>query len=310
VKVVLFCGGQGLRLREFSEAIPKPMTPIGVRPILWHGMRYYAHFGHRDFILCLGYKADVIKEYFLRYDEALSNDFVLSEGGRHRELLGRDIEDWRITFANTGLYTNIGQRLRAVRHLIGDDEMFLANYGDNLSDAPLNDFIDDFRARNRVAGFLSVRPTYTFHVVSVADNDLVSSIHHVYDSDLRINGGFFIFRREIFDYIEKGDELVEAPFQRLIAAGQLVGYRYDGFWAPMDTLKDMQGLQELWDSGRPPWAVWLPAEVAQAEAEVVRAEAAVAQAEAKAAEAELRSAQADAGIAEAGAPTRAHYERS
>ncbi len=267
MKVVLFCGGQGLRLREYSDAIPKPMAPIGLRPILWHGMRYYAHFGHREFILCLGYKADVIKEYFLRYNEALSNDFVLSDGGRRLELLGQDIADWRITFANTGLNSNIGERLRSVRHLVADDEMFLANYGDNLCDAPLPELIDDFRSRSEVAAFLSVRPTYTFHVIKVGEAGRVSAIEHVHDLDLRINGGFFIFRREIFDYIKPGDELVEAPFVRLIEQGQLIAYRHDGFWAPMDTLKDMQNLQTLWDSGRPPWAVWQGGHAPDAELE-------------------------------------------
>ena len=151
MKVVLFCGGRGLRLREHSEAIPKPMVPIGYRPILWHVMRYYAHFGHRDFILCLGYRADAIKDYFLHYDEAVSNDFVLSDGGRRVELLGSDIADWRITFADTGLDTTIGERLRRVRHLLEGEEMFLANYGDTLTDAPLDRLVETFRADTATA---------------------------------------------------------------------------------------------------------------------------------------------------------------
>lgn len=257
MKVLIFCGGQGLRLRDYSEAIPKPMVPIGLRPVLWHNMRYYAHFGHRDFILALGYKAEVIKEYFLHYNEALSNDFVLVDGGRSLELLKSDIHDWRITFASTGVTASIGERLIAARRFLGDDEMFLANYGDNLTDAPLDQIIEDFRGRSEVAAFLSVRPTYTFHIVETDDNRVVESIHHVHDSDLRINGGFFLFRREIFDYIQPGEELVERPFQRLIAARLLVAYRYDGFWAPMDTLKDKQVLDELEATGRPPWGVWL-----------------------------------------------------
>jgi glucose-1-phosphate cytidylyltransferase len=150
MKVVLFCGGRGLRLREHSEAIPKPMVQIGYRPILWHVMRYYAHYGHRDFILCLGYRADAIKDYFLHYDEAASNDFVLSEGGRRVELLGSDIADWRITFADTGLDTTIGERLRRVRHLLEGEEIFLANYGDTLTDAPLDELVETFRELLRV----------------------------------------------------------------------------------------------------------------------------------------------------------------
>src|SRR3954468_9817857 len=134
MKVVLFCGGLGMRMREFSEAVPKPMVPIGYRPILWHVMKYYAHHGHKDFILCLGYQADVIKSYFLEYNECLSNDFVLSKGGKNLELLTTDIDRWRITFVDTRLKSNIGQRLKAVERQLEGEEMFLANYSDGLSD--------------------------------------------------------------------------------------------------------------------------------------------------------------------------------
>ena len=260
MKVVIFCGGQGLRLGEYTTSIPKPMVPIGTRPILWHEMRYFAHFGHNEFILCLGYRGEAIKEYFLQYNEALSNDFVLSDGGRSVELLSSDIQDWRITFANTGLNANLGERLLAVRRHLGNDEMFLANYGDNVTDAPLNDLIDDFRGRNELAAFLSVRPTYTFHVVEADPDGTVTALEDI-RTKLRMNGGYFLLRREFFDYLEEGDELVEEPFTRLIAAGLLRAYEYDGFWAPMDTLKDHQVLQNLYDAGRPPWAIWRSADV-------------------------------------------------
>ncbi len=256
VKVVLFCGGLGLRLREYSEVIPKPMIPIGVRPILWHVMRYYAHFGHKEFILCLGYRADAIKDYFLRYSEAASNDFVLSEGGRSLELLSSDIEDWRITFVDTGMRASVGERLLAVRRYIGDDEVFLASYADTLTDAPLSRLVEDFLARRKTAAFLAVRPRYTFHVVNLGDGGQVTDIQHIRDSDTRINGGNFILRREIFDYIEPGEDLVNEPFHRLIAKGELIGFRHDGFWAPMDTLQDKQDLERISDDGDPPWAVW------------------------------------------------------
>src|SRR3954447_2480979 len=256
MKVVLFCGGLGLRLREYGDGIPKPMVPIGPRPILWHVMRTYAHFGYQDFVLCLGYKAEVIKQYFLRYDEALSNDFVLSGGGSSLELLNTDIQDWRITFADTGLGSNIGARLMAVRKHVGDEEIFLANYGDVLTDAPLDELVEDFRSRDKIAAFLAVRPPYTFHVVDAGEEGLVTRITHVNDSDIWVNGGHFILRREIFDYLKPGDELVEETFERLIADGQLLTYRYTGFWAPMDTLKDMQTLESLYAAGSPPWARW------------------------------------------------------
>jgi glucose-1-phosphate cytidylyltransferase len=257
LKVVLFCGGQGLRLREYADGtIPKPMAPIGLRPVLWHVMRYYSHFGVNDFVLCLGHKGEVIKEYFLRYNEAVSNDFVLLQGGRTLELLSTDIEDWRITFADTGQEATIAQRLLAVRRHLENEEIFLANYADVLTDAPLDRFVEDFRGRDKIAAFVSVRPNYTFHMVSTDGHDTVSSIRHVRESDVWINGGYFILRREIFDYIRPGEELVEAPFQRLVEEGQLLTYRYEGFWEPMDTLKEMQHLEALYQSGRPPWAVW------------------------------------------------------
>src|SRR6188508_322049 len=144
MKVVLFCGGQGMRMREFSDAIPKPMVQIGNRPILWHLMKYYAYFGHKEFILCLGYKSDVIKDYFLNYKEWMSNDFVLRDGGRDIRLLGSDIHDWEITFADTGSQATIGERLLAVRSHLADDEVFMANYADGLSDLWLPNQLDAF----------------------------------------------------------------------------------------------------------------------------------------------------------------------
>src|SRR5581483_460663 len=150
MKVVLFCGGLGTRLRDFSTDIPKPLAPLGYRPILWHVMKYYGYFGHTDFVLCLGHKADMIKRYFLEYEECLSNDFVLSKGGRQLDLYNRDIDDWRITFADTGLMSNIGQRLKAVEGYLSDDDVFLANYSDGLSDFPLPQLVEEFRQRQAV----------------------------------------------------------------------------------------------------------------------------------------------------------------
>ncbi len=259
MKVVLFCGGQGLRLRDHSDVLPKPMTRIGYRPILWHVMRYYAHYGHRDFVLCLGYRADVIKDYFLHYDEAVSNDFVLT-GGREVEHLSTDIGDWRITFADTGARTLIGQRLLRVRdHLAGED-MFLATYGDCLTDVPLDRVIEQFKASGRVAAFISVPATgYPFELVEYGDGDRVVGVRNPAHAGLRINGGYFVFRPEIFDYIKPGEELVEEPFRRLIAEHQLLAVRHDGYWSPMDTLRDVNRLEAEAESGRPPWAPWIGA---------------------------------------------------
>jgi glucose-1-phosphate cytidylyltransferase len=256
MKVVLFCGGQGMRLREYSERIPKPLVEVGNRPILWHLMNYYAHFGHKDFILCLGYGAGAIKNYFLKYDECISNDFVLSEGGRRIELLRRDIEDWRITFVETGLQSTIGQRLRAVRaHLRGEPD-FLANYADGLSDLDLEAYLDYFRNRGKIGCFLSVAAPHTFHIVQADSDHHVLKLEAVGRSVVRINGGFFAFRQEIFDYIEEGEDLVLEPFDRLMARHELLAYPFDGFWRNMDTFKDKQDLDELVAAGRSPWKVW------------------------------------------------------
>jgi glucose-1-phosphate cytidylyltransferase len=256
MKVVLFCGGRGLRLREHSEAIPKPMVRIGYRPILWHVMRYYAHYGHRDFILCLGYRADAIKDYFLHYDEAVSNDFVLSDGGRRVELLGSDIADWRITFADTGLDTTIGERLRRVRHLLEGEEMFLANYGDILTDAPLDRLVERFKTDTATAALVSVRPAYSFHVVDTDDAGRVRALRDTASAGLRVNGGGYILRAEILDRLASGEDLVDAPFAGLAADRRLAAYPYDGFSVSLDTLKDLEILQRLEAQDAAPWEVW------------------------------------------------------
>ena len=258
MKVVLFCGGLGMRLREYSESIPKPMVTIGYRPILWHVMKYYAHFGHRDFILCLGHQADTVKNYFLNYNECVSNDFVLSGGGKDIELLNRDIQDWRITFADTGVNTNIGQRLKAVEKYLQGEKEFLANYSDGLTDLPLPRQLEHFHQQGKVASFLCVRPNLSYHMVSLHEGNgsLVSGISAMNNGVVRINAGFFIFKREIFDYVRDREELVSEPFQRLIQEKQLVGYAYDGFWESMDTFKDKQHLESLYASGVAPWELW------------------------------------------------------
>jgi glucose-1-phosphate cytidylyltransferase len=268
LKVVLFCGGLGLRMGEGSPRIPKPMVTIGNRPILWHIMKYYAHYGHTDFILCLGHRGEVIKDYFLNYNEALANDFVLSEGGKHVELLRDDMRDWRITFVDTGIHANVGQRLKAVQSHLSGEAMFLANYGDGVTDAPLPQLISDLVTREKTASFLCVRPAnLSFHAVSLNEAALVKGIRNIAQMDMWINAGFFVFKQEIFDYLEDGEELVHEPFQRLIDQEQLMASRYEGFWAPMDTLKDKHNLEQLLESGRAPWRVWDASHAAEARPE-------------------------------------------
>jgi glucose-1-phosphate cytidylyltransferase len=256
VKVVLFCGGQGLRLRDYSEHIPKPMVMLGYRPILWHVMKYFAHFGHHDFILCLGYRGDLIKQFFLNYSECFSNDFVLSQGGKKLELANADIHNWNITFAETGARSNIGQRLQMVRKYIGEDEMFLANYSDGLTNLDFNTYLEYARQHDKVATFVSVKPNQSYHVAKTDGNGLVTGITEVGQAGVRINAGFFVLKREIFDYMQPADELVVEPFQRLIHEKQLAAYEYDGFFASMDTFKDKQQLDNLYESGLPPWELW------------------------------------------------------
>jgi glucose-1-phosphate cytidylyltransferase len=253
VKVVIFCGGLGVRMGEATQRIPKPMIPVGAHPILWHIMKWYASWGHTDFVLCLGYRAEIVKEYFLSYNEALANDFVLSNGGREVELLGSDISDWRITFVDTGAQSSIGERLRLVEPHVGDDAVFLATYGDGLTDAPLDDMIAMFERSGKTGLFVSVRPRLEYHVVHADDEGVVDAIERLTSAEVRINGGYFVFRREIFDFIEPGEELVEEPFARLIERRELLAYPYDGFWEPMDTIKDKQKLDALVERGRAPW---------------------------------------------------------
>jgi glucose-1-phosphate cytidylyltransferase len=256
MKVVLFCGGLGLRLRDYADHTPKPMVSIGYRPVLWHIMKYFAHFGHKEFILCLGYRGDLIKQYFLNYDECLSNDFVLSKGGKSLELAHTDIHDWKITFVDTGLRSNIGQRLLAVQKYLANEELFLANYADGLTDLNLSGYLDYARRRDKIATFLSVRPNLSYHVAVTDADGLVTGIKELTQSGIRINAGFFVLKKDIFRYVRPGEELVIEPFQRLIREKQLAAYEYDGFFAAMDTFKDKQQLDSLYEGGRPPWEIW------------------------------------------------------
>lgn len=257
MKVVLFCGGLGTRLREdLSSGLPKPLVNIGYRPILWHIMKYYAHYGHTEFILCLGYKADLIKNFFLGYDPCLSNDFIMSKGGKQIQLTETDIPDWHITCVDTGLTSNIGQRLKAVEKYVKDEEMFLANYSDVLTDLPLPEMIACVKESKKVCGLLCVKPSQTFSVLTLGKGDRVNKIEYVRDTDLIINGGYYVLSNKIFQYMKDGEELVVEPFQRLIAENQLLGYKYDRFWHCMDTFKEHRELIDMFERGTAPWVVW------------------------------------------------------
>lgn len=248
MKVVLFCGGFGNPLREYSDTVPKPLVNIGRRPILWHLMRYYAHYGHKDFILCLGYLGDRVREYFLHNTR----------------------DDWNLTLVDTGLYTNIGQRLLTVRRYLEDEEVFLANYSDNLSDLPHDRYLAEFIRRQVVASFIAVRPSQGFHayeddfqgllngdVRMISDQEgMVTSLGEGDDLDFRVNGGFFCLHRRIFDYLQEGDDLVEKPFVRLMEKRLLWAYRHDGFWEPLDTWTDKRAFDHMHAEGQCPWMAW------------------------------------------------------
>ncbi len=253
MKVVLFCGGLGTRIREYSENIPKPMVPVGNYPILMHLMQYYSRYGHRDFVLCLGYKANIIKEYFLNYKPQNHLDCVVSGFGSNVELLGKVESEWRVTLLDTGMWRNIGQRLWAVRDHVKDEPMFMANYSDGLSDLNLDHMVEAFKKSGKIACFLAVRPPLTYHLVDMGEDGSVAAFHSSDRSDIWINGGYFIMRPEIFDYMREGEELVLEPFSRLIAEDKLMAYRHESFWRSMDTLRDRQTLEDLVEQGEMPW---------------------------------------------------------
>jgi glucose-1-phosphate cytidylyltransferase len=253
MKVVLFCGGLGTRIREYSETIPKPMIPVGNQPILWHIMQYYSQYGHSDFVLCLGYKANIIKEFFLNYPAHAFSDCVVSGFGSNVELLNQPATDWRVTLIDTGIWRNIGERLWAVRDQLQNEEMFLANYSDGLTDVDLDNMVEHFKKSGKLACFLAIRPPLTYHLADIAADGRVRDFRSSDNSEIWINGGYFLLRREVFDYMREGEELVLQPFQRLIEADQLIAYKYAGFWRAMDTLKDRQILEDMIERGEMPW---------------------------------------------------------
>ncbi len=259
MKVVLFCGGLGTRLREHSETVPKPLVNVGYRPLLWHLMRYYAHFGHTEFILCLGYRGDMIREYFLQYREEMSTDFTLDCATGAVKVHGGQPANWKITFVDTGLHSNIGQRLLRAKPYLGDDEVFLANYADGLSNLPVDAQLAEFRRHKAVASFVAVRSSQSFHAVQFEADGAVNSMGTMQDQALWINGGFFILNKAIFEHINEGEELVHEPFSRLIDRRELLAYRWDGFWQCMDTFKDKINFDRMDARGECPWKVWDPA---------------------------------------------------
>jgi glucose-1-phosphate cytidylyltransferase len=245
-------------MRDGNSNVPKPMATVGERPLLWHVMRYYAYHGHTDFVLCLGYGAAAVKEFFLSYDETKSNDFVLENGARKVTLFKTDIADWRITFVDTGLNSPIGERLRRVRTFVEDEPMFLANYADVLTDAPLPDMIERFAASDATVSLLAVPPQSSHHAVDVADDGTITQVTPMRDLRHWENGGYFVMRPEIFDELQEGEDLVEDTLVRMVRHNRVHAYCYKGYWSPADTVKERAYLEERYSRADCPWMIWDP----------------------------------------------------
>jgi glucose-1-phosphate cytidylyltransferase len=260
MKVVILCGGQGTRIRDASENLPKPMLPIGGKPIVWHIMKTYAHHGFDDFILCLGYRAWMIKEFFLNYSTMMS-DIAVHLGTRSSvEVLGRhDAEDWRVTLAETGEHTQTGGRVLAVRKYVSNDDLFLLTYGDGVADVDVSKVVDFHRQHGRIATVTAVRPPGRFGELGIDGSAVYEFNEKPQATAGFINGGYFVCdAKRIWDYLDEGAQTVleREPMRRLAADGELVAYQHEGFWQPMDTLREYTLLNELWDSRMAPWKVW------------------------------------------------------
>lgn len=254
MKVVILCGGQGTRLREETEFRPKPMVEVGGRPVLWHIMHHYSGYGFHDFVLCLGYKGDVIREYFLDY-LAMNSDVRVTLATQTVEYLDRlEAEQaWTVTLCETGLSTGTGGRLiRAKRHL--DGQTFLWTYGDGLSNADIAKLLEFHRSKGKLVTATGARPPSRFGELDVRDGLAAAFVEKPQLHTGRVNAGFFVMEPAALAYIEGDDEMFErGPLERLTAAGQLAVYEHDGYWAPMDTYRDMIQLNDEWASGKPGW---------------------------------------------------------
>lgn len=260
MKVVMLCGGQGTRIRDVAENLPKPMIPVGGYPILWHIMKYYSHWGHREFVLCLGYKGLVIKDFFLNY-LANTNDFTISLGSS-REIVYHNEHaesDWQVTLAETGLEAMTGARVNKIRRYLGDDDNFMLTYGDGVGDIDIQRLLDFHCSHGRILTVSGVRPPGRFGELNSDTTGRVTEFNEKPQaSGGRISGGFFVCRKELFDYLDNRDDLVfeVEPMRRLVADGQMMVYEHDGFWQPMDTYRDYLYLNGLYDKGEAPWMKW------------------------------------------------------
>lgn len=257
MKAVILCGGLGTRLREETEFRPKPMVEVGGKPILWHIMKGFSHYGITDFIVCIGYRGDVIKEYFLDY-EARNNDFTITLGRSH-EIVFHDQHlesDWRVTVAETGADTQTGGRVKRIERYIGDDDRFIVTYGDGLADVDVSALLSFHEDHGRAATITTVKPLSRFGLVDLGPDGAVERFREKPQVEDWVSAGYFVFNRSVFEYLTDDSVLEQSPLEALAKDRQLVSYRHQGFWQPMDTYRESKLLNELWHEGGAPWRVW------------------------------------------------------
>ena len=260
MKVVILCGGQGTRIRDVADNIPKPMIPVGGYPIIWHIMKYYSMFGHHEFILCLGHQGKVIKDFFLNYEFNIS-DFTMKLGHKESVVFHNKSEekDWIITFAETGEKAMTGSRVRKIKKYIGDDETFMLTYGDGLSDVNIDKLINYHNNHGRTLTLTGVRPPGRFGEIMCSDDGVISEFNEKpQTAEGRINGGFFVCNKRLFDYLDPNDDLVfeKEPMMKLVNEKELMQFNHDGFWQPMDTYREYILLNNLYDTNNASWKKW------------------------------------------------------
>lgn len=258
MKVVILCGGLGMRLREETEFRPKPMVNIGGKPIIWHIMKIYAHYGHKDFILALGYKGELLKEYFYHY-ELMNNDMTIELGHPEKICIhrGREENDWRITLADTGDRALKGARLKRVEKYI-DGDQFMMTYGDGVGNVDIHSLLDFHNRHGKLATVTGINPTSRFGELKIKGNQVENFSEKPETSSEFISGGFFVFNKKVFDYLSDDDncDLEIGPLEKIASEGQLLVYKHAGFWACMDTIRDMEYLNKIWNENRAKWKIW------------------------------------------------------
>jgi glucose-1-phosphate cytidylyltransferase len=264
MKTVILCGGYGTRIRDVAEDIPKPMIPIGEYPILWHIMKYYSRFDHKDFVLCLGYKGSSIKDFFINYD-FLTRDFTITLGNRetHAQKVtyynDHSENDWNVTLADTGLNVMTGARVRKIKKYIGNDDTFMLTYGDGVGNVDLKKLLEFHKSHGKIMTVTGVKPPGRFGEIKTDSKGIVTEFNEKPQATGgKISGGFFVCNKKIFDYLEERDDLVfeQEPINRLVKESQLAVYEHDGFWMPMDTSREYNLLNSLYKKGEAPWVIW------------------------------------------------------